>query len=114
MLLELTIGIFLLAAAGGLIMATQIFKGRKPTVAIALLHGPLAGVGLFMVFWLWMESQAATVLSVALGVLVLAALGGFFLVSFHMRGKPHPKPVVVVHALAAVTGVGALIVAALA
>lgn len=113
-MLEITIGLFLVAAVGGLVMATQIFKGRTPTVAIALLHGPLAATGLFLVFWLWIQSQASTLLGIALGVLVLAALGGFFLVSFHLRGKPHPKAVVVIHALAAVIGVGTLLVAAFA
>ena len=112
-MLEITIGIFLVAALGGLFMATQIFRGQTPAVAVALLHGPLAAAGLFMVFWLWMQSQASTVLSIALGALVLAAMGGFFLVSFHLRGKPHPKAVVVIHAAVAVTGVGALLLAAL-
>lgn len=112
-MLEITIGIFVVAALGGLFMATQIFRGHKPAVAVAMLHGPLAAVGLFMVFWMWMQGQADTLLSVALGVLLLAALGGFFLLSFHLRNKPHPKSVVVIHALAAATGVAVLIAAAL-
>lgn len=41
-------------------------------------------------------------------MLVVAALGGFYLLSCHVRGIPHPKPVVVIHALAAVCGVGVL------
>ena len=56
---------------------------------------------------------AATIAHAPLaGALVFAALGGFFLLSFHMRDKPHPKAVVVLHALLAVTGVVALLVAA--
>ena len=113
-MLWIAIAVFLVAALGGLFMATQIFSGRKPAVAVALLHGPLAAAGVFLVFWLWMQSGANAVIGTAFGVLVLAALGGFFLVSFHMRNKPHPKPVVIIHALAAVTGVGILAFAALA
>ncbi|HEX7031083.1 MAG TPA: hypothetical protein VF254_10825 [Gammaproteobacteria bacterium] len=112
-MLNITIGLFLLAAVGGLVMATQIFKGNKPAVAIAALHGPLAAIGLLLVFWLWMQSGASQVMSIALGVLVAAAFGGFFLLSFHVRNKPHPKPVVVLHALLAVAGVATLLVAAL-
>ncbi len=41
-------------------------------------------------------------------ILVLAALGGFFLLSFHLRGKPQPRVVVVLHALLAVGGIGCL------
>lgn len=113
-MLEIAIGIFLVAALGGLFMATQIFRGQKPAVAVALLHGPLAAAGIFLVFWLWMQTGASTLIGTAFGVLVLAALGGFFLVSFHMRDKPHPKPVVIIHALVAVIGVGTLVFAALA
>ena len=111
-MLKIAIVLFLLAAVGGLIMASQIFRGRKPAVAIAALHGPLAAIGLVVVFWVWIQSGASQATSIALGALVFAALGGFFLLSFHMRDKPHPKPVVVLHALLAVTGVVALIVAA--
>jgi hypothetical protein len=46
-------------------------------------------------------------------VLALAALGGFFLLSFHLRGKPHPWVVVVLHALLAVGGLGCLVFALL-
>ncbi|HEX7046293.1 MAG TPA: hypothetical protein VF275_01800 [Gammaproteobacteria bacterium] len=112
-MLNIAIGLFLLAAVGGIVMATQIFRGRTPTVAIAALHGPLAAIALLMLFWLWMQSGASQVMSIGLGVLVVAALGGFFLLSFHIRNKPHPKPVVVLHALLAVTGVVTLIIAAL-
>jgi hypothetical protein len=37
-------------------------------------------------------------------LLVLAALGGFFLASFHMRKQVAPKAVVLVHAGVAVVG----------
>lgn len=112
-MLWIAIGIFLVAALGGLFMARQIFTGSKPSVAVALLHGPLAAGGILFLFWLWMQSGGSALIGAAFGVLVLAALGGFFLVSFHMRDKPHPKPVVIIHALAAVTGVGILAFAAL-
>lgn len=111
-MLKIAIVLFLLAAVGGLVMASQIFRDRKPTVAIAALHGPLAAIGLVVVFWVWIQSGASQATSIALGALVFAALGGFFLLSFHMRDKPHPKALVVLHALLAVSGVVALLVAA--
>ena len=45
-------------------------------------------------------------------LLVIAALGGFFLGSFHLRKQLPPKAVVVIHALVAV--VGFLLLAAVA
>jgi hypothetical protein len=40
----------------------------------------------------------------ALGLLVVAALGGFYLASLHLRGTVAPKAVVFVHAGVAVAG----------
>lgn len=112
-MLTTAIVIFLVAALGGAVMAVQIFRGRTPPMPLALLHGPLAAVGLFLLVWLWLQQEAGTAVITGLVILVLAALGGFYLISFHLRGKPHPKPVVVIHALAAVIGVGALVFALL-
>jgi hypothetical protein len=40
----------------------------------------------------------------ALGLLVLAALGGFGLLGLHLRGTPLPLSGIAVHAIAAVLG----------
>jgi hypothetical protein len=53
-------------------------------------------------------SQART----ALIILLVAALGGFFLLSFHIRKQNHPRAVIVLHALIAVIGVLALLAGA--
>ena len=64
--------------------------------------------------WQWKHSVTLLAIGVTLVLqivfqsLVIAALGGFFLASFHLRGRPGPKPVVALHALLAVTGVGLL------
>jgi len=44
-------------------------------------------------------------LMIGAGLLVIAALGGFYMFSFQLRKLPPPKAVVVVHAGAAVLGV---------
>jgi hypothetical protein len=43
-------------------------------------------------------------LAAALGLLVIAALGGFYLASIHLRREIPPKAVVFVHAGVAVVG----------
>jgi len=42
--------------------------------------------------------------AIALGLLVIAALGGFGLLSFHLRGRALPSGLLVGHALLAVAG----------
>ena len=100
--------IFLLAAVGGLYMAARIFGGAVPPVFVAVAHGALAATALVMVILAAMASDAVPLVKYGAGALFVAALGGFFLLSFHLRKVPHPKGVVVLHALLAVTGVALL------
>jgi hypothetical protein len=48
---------------------------------------------------------------VALGLFIVAALGGFGLFSFHLRKKDLPIPLVLVHAVVAVAGFLSLVAA---
>jgi hypothetical protein len=101
--------LFLIAAAGGLYMATVIFRGAFPPAVVAALHGALAASGLVLAILAAMANGAPPLVKYGAGILFLAALGGFFLLTFHLRRVPHPKGVVVLHALIAVTGVGCLL-----
>lgn len=108
-MLTTAIIVFLVAALGGAYLAAKIFAGKTPPLGVAVLHGLLAATGLVLVIWYFLnEPDPASAVGIGLGLLVLAALGGFYLLSKHLGGKPHPKGVVAVHALAAVGGVGAL------
>ena len=100
---------FLVAAVGGLVMATQVFRNRTPSPLIAVVHGLLGATGLGLLLWLVITGSTSTAVLAGFGILLIAALGGFFLASFHLRGKPHPKAVVAVHASVAVIGVCTLI-----
>ena len=100
--------LFLIAAVGGLYMAARLFGGAVPPMAVALAHGALAATGLVLVIMAAMAPEAVPMVKYGAGALFVAALGGFFLLSFHLRKVAHPKAVVVVHALVAVTGVALL------
>ena len=101
--------LFLIAALGGAYMAAKIFGGKQPPMGVAMLHGLLAATGLVLVIWYFVTTPTPpSPVGVGLGILVLAALGGFYLFSKHLAAKPHPRGVVVIHALAAVCGVGTL------
>jgi len=108
-----SIVLFLIAALGGLYMAARIFAGNMPPWAVVIIHGVLAASGLLVLLYaLFTGSQAAAVMIGAV-LLVIAALGGFFMFSFQLRKLPPPKAVVIVHALAAVLGVMCLLANAL-
>lgn len=104
-LLYWALGLFVLGALGGLVMAANIFGGKKPPVALAVGHGVLGATGLVLLLIAAVSGAAVGMAKIALGILVVAALGGFYLVSFHIRKQEHPRAVVVVHALIAATGV---------
>jgi hypothetical protein len=98
--------LFGIAALGGLVLATQRFRGApQPALPLALLHGAIAAAGLIALI-VAVTGAAGTVnlAKAALVVFLVAALGGFFLISQHLSKKPLPIPVVVIHALVAVTG----------
>jgi len=107
-MLTAAIVLFLLAAIGGVIMAVRIFRRIQPPMTLALAHGALAATALVLAIVAAVASGAAPLLKVGVAVLILAALGGFFLFSFQLRGKAHPKAVVLLHGLLAAGGVGCL------
>ena len=109
-MLTASIILFLYAALSGLVMAVGIFSGAKPWGPLALGHGVLAATALVLALLVAISTGGAAV-KYGVAVLFLTALGGFVLLSFHLRGKPHPWMVVVLHALPAIGGVGCLVFA---
>ena len=96
--------LFAIAALGGLAMAYIYFrKDRNPPGALAALHGILAATALVILLWVVVRAGSGGLVAWALGLFVLAALGGFFVFSYHIRGRRLPAPGVVVHAVVAVT-----------
>ncbi len=99
--------LFALAAAGGLAMAIIHLrsKGEKhPPMPLALLHGALAAAALLLVIAAFVQVGASDLGWLALALFVIAALGGFVLFANHLRKKPLPTPLVLVHGGAAVVG----------
>jgi glucose uptake protein GlcU len=91
-----------LGAVVGLTMAVQHFKGRTPPKpGVAILHGLLAGSGVVLLLLGVWEMGFGTLHTWALVLFVVAALGGLYLVSHHMRQKPLPGGVIVIHGLVA-------------
>lgn len=106
---------FAIAAVGGLTMAVMHFRGRPlPHPVIAAVHGLLAASGLVMLLIVVLRTGVSGGPGLALGLFLLAALGGFALLGFHLRGRRLPGGLVVGHGLLAVIAFVTLLVAGLA
>jgi hypothetical protein len=99
------LGLFAVAAVFGIYMATRVFAGALPPVIAAGLHGLFAATGLGLLLYSAVVSSQPQLVLISAGLLVVAALGGFVMAGFHFQKKVPPKPLVVIHAGAAVAGV---------
>jgi len=103
------LAVFIVAALGGAAMAWKILRGGLAPWALSLLHAALGATGLGLLVAAVLPGQAGSRVTAALVILVVAALGGFYLASLHARNTVAPKAVVVVHAAVAVLGVVVLL-----
>ncbi len=108
--------LFAVAAIVGVYMGVLHSRGRTPPpVLAAVLHGVLAVCGtVILLLGVLQLGLGATVHSWALGLFVIAALGGLYLVSFHIRGRPLPGGVIVIHGMIAAIAFVILVVAVFA
>jgi len=98
------IALFALAAVAGLSMAIGHFRGQTPPKSlIAALHGVFAAAGLLVLLLAVVQAGPHGLAAIALALFLLAALGGFALLSFHLRGRKLPNILVGGHGLLAVS-----------
>jgi len=109
---RLSILLFAIAAVAGLIMAVMHFRNATaPRPVLAVLHGIFAASGLVVLLLALIKVGLHGAPAIALGLLLVAALGGFTLLSFHLRGRALPSGLLVGHALLAVAGFVTLLAA---
>jgi hypothetical protein len=102
--------VFAIGALGGLTLAgVYVLRGRLAPWALSLLHAALGAVGLLLLIYAAVTTGIPKAALAALVLLVIAALGGFYLASIHFRGLVAQRPVVFVHAGVAVIGFLALL-----
>jgi hypothetical protein len=94
---------FAIAAVGGLILASSVLRERLASWPLSLVHAALGATGLVLTLIVVLRDGKGLV-ELAFLLLLVAALGGFLLASFHLRRRPGPKPVVLIHASVAVIG----------
>jgi len=105
-MLKLAVLIFAIGAVGGLVMATRVLRNQLAPWALSLLHAALGATGLVLtaIVVLGKSQGVSSVVPIALLILVVAALGGFYLASFHARRQLPQRGVVFTHAGLAVVG----------
>jgi hypothetical protein len=102
--------LFVISALGGAALFAMRLGGKPLPMALALIHGAVAAAGLVVLALQVIGGHAPGTLPLAALVLfVVAALGGFLVFSFHLRGKAIPIPLTGVHAAVAVAGVVCLV-----
>jgi hypothetical protein len=96
--------VFAIGALGGLVLASSVLRGQLAPWALSLLHAALGAIGLLLVIYAAITTGISHTALTALIVLAVAALGGFYLASIHLRNQVAPRQVVFVHAGVAVVG----------
>ena len=93
-----------LAALGGATLAGIRLSGTpRPPAWLALAHGLIAATGLVLLGNECLQYGIPMMAQIALGIFVLAALGGLAMFSgYHVRGLPLPVTFVLGHGLTAV------------
>jgi hypothetical protein len=103
-MLTYAIIVFAIAALGGVILASKVLTGKLAPWALSVIHAALGALGLVLLIYQVVVVGGAGRITAALALLIIAALGGFFLASFHFRKQIAPKGIVVIHAGVAVAG----------
>ena len=106
--------VFAIAALGGLILASSVLRGKLAPWSLSILHALLGASGLLLLIAQVVQGSPVGRVVGALGLLVVAALGGFYLAFLHAKQTLAPKSVVVLHAGLAVVGFLVLLSAAFA
>ncbi|HMM68241.1 MAG TPA: hypothetical protein PKC03_14990 [Dokdonella sp.] len=106
--------VFAIAAVGGLILASHVLRGKLAPWVLSIGHALLGATGLVLLVMIVLQGAPPARVTAALGILIVAALGGFYLASMHLRGTVAPKAIVFVHAGVAVAGFLTLLSVALA
>lgn len=109
--LQAVAALFGVAALGGLLMAGIRFSGaQNPPAWLAMVHGLLAASGLTLLIYTAVTIGIPSLAKIALAFFVVAAMGGAVMnLLFHMKLRPLPIPLMIGHALLAVTGFALLL-----
>lgn len=110
-MLTFSIILFAVAAILGLTVAVALLRKKETSKPVAFAHGAFGAAGLVLLL-MHALANPHRMLSIALGLFVVAALGGFVLLANDLRRKPGPVYLIVVHAVVAVIAFGLVLMVA--
>lgn len=113
-LIQASAGLFAVAAAGGIVMASIRMAGkRNPPNWLAMAHGFLAGAGLTLLIYAAFTATLPGRAIAALVLFLIAAAGGVVLnLAYQTRQRPLPIGLTLGHAALAVVAFGLLLTVA--
>lgn len=103
---------FAIAALGGLTLLGLRTRQKSLPMPLALGHGFAAFIGLVCLI-VAVGAGSPLFAKLALGGFLMAALGGFYLFSLHIRGMMHPVWLILGHGSLAVASFVLLLLAAI-
>ncbi len=103
---------FAAAAILGVTLVNMKRTGKGMPISLARVHGLFAAVGLVALILNVVADSANTLMNISLGLFVIVGLGGFTLVSFHLRKKALPEKLIVIHGVGAIVSFMLILVAA--
>jgi hypothetical protein len=102
--------LFAVAALGGVVLASLHITKKGAPIGLACLHGVLAVTGVVLLLVAMSQGSGSTGLTAALVLFLIAAVGGLVLFITHLRARPLPVPLILVHGLVAVAAFLTLLV----
>jgi hypothetical protein len=110
-MIDVSIILFAFAAAGGLTLVIMKFSGKGLPWPLVIGHGLFAASGLIVLIINVFQDTQIFLMNLALALFLVTAIGGFTILSFHLRKKKQPDSLILIHGAAAVTSFVLLIIA---
>lgn len=95
--LQIAAALFVLGALGGITLFALRLRGTNPPLGLAALHGLAAAAGLVTLAVAVFGDGLTGPPRTAFWLFLVAALGGFALITMHVRGRLLPVPFILVH-----------------
>jgi hypothetical protein len=110
-MIDVPIVLFAIAAVGGLTLVIMKFSGKGLPWPLVIGHGLFAASGLIVLIINVLQNTQIFLMNLALALFLITAIGGFTVLSFHLRKKKQPNSLILIHGAAAVTSFVLLIIA---
>ena len=109
-MLQAAIMFFIFGASIGAVILMAVLKDKPTPKPAVVAHGILGGFAILMCITYIAMGHTDTMLLTGVGLLLLAAIGGFYMFGKDVYKLPIPKVVAVIHPMIALSGVILLIV----